>query len=384
MTRIPAIFLLSPLSACDWQAPVVGDEEVLNVIQGEVVVNATTVDGPVIVLLYDAADPPPPEGTGRPVTLATIAPGEFVGGGGVQSAPFSITEVPDGTYIVSALLDVDADFHPLIGATAGATCGDWLGAYPSDLVEGEIGVVSLEGGALVEGVTVVVASEMPLERPAFVFTDNIIDRAEAAPTVTIAATDVAAQSTLEDGSLWDVLTLTGPLDLEAVLTGAEAYNPCDVQFPLYIPDDDGAGDGNPHPNASYAAMGLIELWPRFYLQYLGSDLEEGESYATEAVWALPALDASLFLGAFMTGDLAFETVIPTTELDLYVPAAAQHTLPDGSVETVLGANMPAGAWSLTVVSFTGQTWTLPNDLAGFASGSATYAPGQQGAGVVVE
>lgn len=379
--RNPSLILLG---GCAWEAPIVDDETILNAISGTIVVNAATVDGPVLVLLYSADDPPPPDGTGRPVTLATVDASRFTGSAGVQSAPFSITEVPDGTYIVSALLDVDQDFHPLVTATAGATCGDLLGAYLSDLSTGAIGVVSVSGGELVDGVTVAVASEMPLERPAFVFVDNLADRLEAAPTLSLEATAISAQTTLSDGSIWEVLNLSGPLDLVAVATGEIAYNPCDVQFPLWIPDDDGAGDGNPHPNPSFAAQGLIEIWPRFYLQYLGSDLQEGESYASEAVWALPVLTPTDFLMAFASGDLAFNTVIPQTDLDLYVPPAALHVLPDGTEETVTGAGVPAGAWALTMVSFTGQTWTLPNDLGAFASGSDGYDPSQQSSSVILE
>lgn len=377
---------LLPLAlGCAWEAPVVDDAELVqNVIAGTVVLNASEVEGPVIVLLYAADDPPPPEGTGRPVTLAAVSPEAFSGSAGVLSAPFTITDVPDGTWLVTAVYDADQDFHPLVTATAGATCGDMLGAYLSDLGTGALGAVTVGGGQLMDGITVAVASVMPLERPAWVFGDNIVDRAEAAPTLTIESTDVLALAALEDGSSWEVLELTGPVDLAAVLAGEEPYNPCDVHFPLYLPDDDGAGDGNPHPNASFAALGLVEIWPRFYLQYLGEDLEPGESYATEAVLALPVLDPTAFMMAFATGDLAFDTVIPSTELELYVPAAARHVLPDGSEETVTGADMPAGSWALTVVSFTGQTWTLPNDLTAFSSGSATWSPAQQGAAVTVQ
>lgn len=372
------------LASCAWEAPVVEDTAAVgNVLTGTVVVNASEVTGPVLVLLYAADDPPPPEGTGRPVALASISKDAFSGGAGVQSAPFALTEVPDGTWLVTALLDVDQDFHPLVTATAGATCGDMLGAYLSDIETGELGVVEVAGGGLVEGLTVAVASTMPLERPAFVFEENSVDWATGDYTVTLRSTDVAAVSTTAQGESWSVLTLTGPLDLAAVAEDPTTYNPCDVHFPVYMPDDDGAGDGNPHPNSSYAELGLVEIWPRFYLTYAGDDLEEGESYVSEAVWSLP-LDADLFVTYLMSGALAFNTVNPLTELELYLPPAALHVLPDGTEETVSGADVPAGAWSLSVVSFTGQTWTLPNDLAGLGSASATWTPSEQGLYVLVE
>jgi hypothetical protein len=311
------------------------------------------------------------------VTLASVAARNFSGSGGVQSAPFAITEVPDGDWLVVALLDHDGDFHPLVEATGGATCGDMLGSYLADLSTGELGVVSTQGGELVDGVTLIVGSEMPLERPAFVFEQNTVSRSDEAPVLSVSATDVMAVSQDLGGNPWTVLDLTGPLDIDAVLAGTAAYDPCDVAFNLWIPDDDGAGDGNPHPNAAYAAQGLIEIWPRFYLQYLGDDLEAGESYVSEAVWATPVLSPLTFQSAFLSGALAFNTIIPQSSLDLYFPPVAVHRLPDGTEESVQGADVPAGAWSLTAVSITGQTWTLPNDLSAFPSGSSTYDPSQQ-------
>lgn len=371
---LPALLLAS----CAWDAPLAqSPDSVSNVISGTVVVNAETVTGTVLVLLYAADDPPPPDGTGRPVTLASLDASRFSGSAGVQSAPFAITEVPDGDWLVVALLDNDHDFHPLVEATGGATCGDMLGSYLADLSTGEIGVVSTEGGELVDGVTVLVGSEVPLERPAFTFKQNTVSRSDEAPVLTISATDVNAISEDLDGNPWTVLDLTGPLDIDAVLAGTAAYDPCDVAFNLWIPDDDGAFDGNPHPNPAYAELGLIEIWPRFYLQYLGDDLEEGESYVSEAVWATPVLSPLAFQSAFLSGALAFDTIIPQSSLDLYFPPVAVHRLPDGTEATVQGADVPAGAWSLTVVSITGQTWTLPNDLSAFPSGSSTYVPSQQ-------
>ena len=372
--------LLLALGGCAYEAPVRDSAVPANGITGEVVVNATTVDGPVYVLLYDAADPPPPDGTGRPINFAAISQDAFVGGAGVQSAPFALTSVPDGTYLVTALLDHDRDFYPLMTATAGSTCGDTLGAYLSDLTTGQIGTVTVEGGELAEGITVALASTLTLERPAVVLSDNGINRQGTDPLFGIASTAIAATGTDSTGDAWAVLTIDGPYD-------ADAPQACDTFLPLYLPDDDGAGDGNPHPNESYAAQGLIEIWPRVYLQYLGDgsvQLEAGESYAAEAVWALPLVDQTSFLTMLYTGELAFNTITPVTSLDLYVPAAAKHTLPDGTEAIVTGSDMPSGSWAVTVVSPTGQTWTLPNELYAFESADATYNPSQQAGALTVE
>lgn len=375
---------------CTWEAPIVDDGEApTNVITGTVVVNATSVSGPTLVLLYDANDPPPPDGTGRPVNLATLDAAEFTGGTGVQSAPFALTGVPDGTWLVTALQDHDEDFHPLIDATAGATCGDMLGAYLSDITTGDFGVVTVADGQLVEGVTVAVGSTMPLERPAFVMGDAEVDRTGVDTSFTLSSTDVDAN----DGQGWNVLTLTGPMDVESAYAGGP-YDPCDVAFSIFVPDDDGAGDGNPHPNAAYAAEGFIEAWPRIYLQYLGDGnvaLAEGESYAAEAVWAsqVEALTAIARYGltweqALAAGGLAFNTVVPILDMELYLPPVALHTAADGTETVVQGGDVPAGTWAVTVVSITGQTWTLPNSLAAYQSGSATWTAADQGAALTIQ
>lgn len=380
MSRFGFLVVLS--AGCVWEAPVMEAEEApTNVISGTVVVNASAVSGPTLVLLYDANDPPPPEGTGKPVNLAAIPASSFSGGAGVQTAPFALTGVPDGTWLVTALQDHDEDFHPLIDATAGATCGDMLGAYLSDISTGDIGTVSVSGGQLADGVTVAVGSVMPLERPAFVFaaedSDTSITRDGTDPNFALSSTDVAST----DGAGWDILTLTGPMDVESAYSGG-AYDPCDVAFAIYIPDDDGAGDGNPHPNAAYAAEGFIEAWPRVYLRYLGDgnvQLEEGESYSAEALWAsqVDALTAIARFGytweqVLSSVGLGFNMVAPVLDLELYLPPVALHTEADGTETVVMGSDMPGGSWAVTVVSITGQTWTVPNALASLGSASPTF------------
>jgi hypothetical protein len=65
----------------------------------------------------------------------------------------------------------------------------------------------------------------------------------------------------------------------------------------------------------------------------------------------------------LTGQVPLGVPTPLTRYELIWVPAAQHVLPDGSVEVVTAPDLPAGAWALSVVSFTGQTWTVPNELA---------------------
>ena len=152
--RLLSLCLLA--TACDYQAPLDPNAPpALNALSGSVLLAADVPTADVLVLLYDAADPPPPAGTGSPLSFATIPASEFTGeGGGVQSAPFHLTRVPDGSFLVVAVMDVDDDFLPLLTSNAGATCGDWAGAHVADLISQEVAPVTVSGGAHIDQVTV--------------------------------------------------------------------------------------------------------------------------------------------------------------------------------------------------------------------------------------
>ena len=73
-----------------------------------------------------------------------------------------------------------------------------------------------------------------------------------------------------------------------------------------------------------------------------------------------------------------------TQLTVSLLPAALHTLPDGTTETVSAPNLPRGAWSVTVVSPTGQTWTLPNEIPGFGVTDASFDPLSQAGVLMIE
>ena len=78
-------------------------------------------------LVLAESAPPPPLGTGRPVTFAVVPRAALFTPGapdGLRSAPFVISQVPAGRYTVRAVLDVDGDFDPFALTRASATRGD--------------------------------------------------------------------------------------------------------------------------------------------------------------------------------------------------------------------------------------------------------------------
>jgi hypothetical protein len=337
----------------------------VNVIAGTVVADID-VPGNVILFATDASNPMPPYGTGTPVTFSSVPASKFSDDGtGLKSADFAIGGVPDGDYTITALMDLDDSFHPLYSSRAGASCGDVVGAYIDSLSSRALATIHVEGNEKVDGASILLGSVIPVERPAFQFNgfgttdqgdnDNVVDRT-ADPTVhpeefRLLSTGVHSQ----------------------LLETPDPGQPCGPVFLVYAPDAD--GDGMYDPSPTYGSLGLYDLWPRIYLQYLG-DLAPGESWAAEAV----PDPAFALLGKVPPGGTTI-----TTDLSVAWLPAAQHFQSDGTVEVVQDpSQIPTGNWSVTVVSNTGQTWTLPNELAAYGSTDGVFSPGAQAGYLVVQ
>ena len=84
------------------------------------------------------------------------------------------------------------------------------------------------------------------------------------------------------------------------------------------------------------------------------------------------------------GSQAGEVVVTPSLPLLFLPGAA-HLLPDGTMETVVTAELPLGYWAILVTYANGQTWLTPNDLADedIAAALGTEALPEQGAMVVL-
>lgn len=378
MKKINILVLLFSATACVYTAPLDPEAtEGLNTIAGTIVINGTRQLGPTFVLVYDVHAPPPPEGTGRPVSFASVPQTAFnTTVDGLIAADYAVPNLPDGEYLISALMDVDNDFHPIIanGALAGATCGDWLGAYVSDVLNPQFASVTVQNGQLQDDVTLAVAQEVQLERPAFYLQDDpTVSRSLAGSSpntqqlFSLRSTAVHSTAGTE---------LTGPFD------GSE---PCDTAFAVVVYDRDGNGLPDPHPDATLAALGAYDIWPEIYLQYLGepdgsggfiNDLDPGEAY----------LGQSLIVPDFLSsGSFPLNTPVLLTSLDvLWIPGAI-HVLPNRNDTVVTNPlALPPGAWAVSAISPTGQTWSVPNGLAAFDSTEDTFIPELQATVLLVE
>lgn len=399
MRTLTLAMLSLAVMSCDYQAPLDPDAVGASArVMGTVVLSGPEAPATTAVLIYPADNPPPPIGTGRPITFGLVGAEEFaVGAGGSYEAPFdlSLAGVADGAVLVTALVDVDGDFYPLppfSDVTAGATCGDYSGAHVSDLQTGALAPVEIAADTTVDGVTVFVARESTLERPAFVMQGGspVLVKSEvltgATLTFRMASTEIAVGRP-ENDELVPFLEVSGPFD------GTDA---CDTSFWVTVMDADGDGQPDPHPVLGPAAM---DVWPRVLLQYLGTLGDDGELIPTDpAVDGSWAAEAALFPDAVWFGQVPLNQPTPLTEVEYAWVPGAVHTLPDGSVETiaadpadpttvppVLDA-IPSGVWSVTLINVAGQTWTLPNDLPRLpALPTATnYEPQSQRGALILE
>lgn len=374
--------LLCCVGACAWTPPLDPDRGALgNVIQGEMVVIGNEVHAPGYVLLVPAATPPPPSGVGRPVSFATIRPTDFTGdaGNGVQAASWSLTNVEDGEWILLGLIDNDEDFQPLLGSNAGSTCGDQSGAYFSDITTSAFANVTVSGGQLVDDVTLLIGNTYTVERPAFQIVEQEPVGAGfyADTTVSNTGTDVFfALQTI--GVHSEIIDMDGPYD-------PATPGDCETALWVEVVDADGDGVADEHWRASVAEKGYPAVYPRIYFEYLGDGdvpVEEGESYQSEGVpdpiglsnrstypLNTPVIPTGTFFGLG-------QGVLPVGWGQLVL-----HTLPDGTEEWLAGADVPTGSYSITVVQYTGQTWALPNETAGYASTDPSFEAAYQ-AGVL--
>jgi len=397
-TILPLLLLLA---ACDYEAPVDPDDPYVAPprISGTVLVDGLEAPADVMVLVYAADDPPPPQGTGSPLTFGVVPASDFSSTGqGPLEAPFdlALTGLPDMDVLVTALADVDGDLYPLppySDVAGGATCGDVVGAHVSDLATGTFAPVSVQQNTRVGGISVLVARLSTLERPAFVFQGGspVLPKDEVLTgetlTFRLASTGIAAGRPVEDED--------GAVSVEPFLSLAPPFDgtdPCGTSFWVTVYDQDGDGQPDPHPDLGAAAM---DAWPRVILQYQGTLGEDGTLVAPDPAQGQYVAQAAHFPAPVWFGDVPLNQPTPLTELELVWVPAVRHILPDGTEELIapdLTApdadeqldRIPEGVWSVTLINVAGQTWTVPNSLYTLPSLDEAYVPDSQRGALILE
>ena len=424
--------------------------ELNNSIEGDIVFGGPdeVEVGPTFITIYDAGNPGPPVGLGGPLTFSSVPAASYAdSAGGLRAASFGVSGLEDGQYIVNGLMDLDGDFNPFSSVLAGATCGDWVGTHLDnlDLNNPQTAVVPVEGGELRSGVTVLVAQQVPTERPAFEFVvddpeptnpDNIppgpiVDLQAAESPVTPQLFRLRASS-IDTGFGPEAPLSLGPAcqPLGAPECGAapfcacnpetfspksDLFNPCATALYLLMSDSnqDGIVDANPDP--MLAQFGVLDIWPRVFVEAnpiepLGTFQFEGETLPER--WVAQAFPLYAEIGAAALQGLGPDALapvgvpVPLNELSFTFAPVFRHyhgagndgvdpnngpyddvvlvdfvdnatgtpdpldANPDDPVdEPIINPGdddsdqiPPGGPWTVTVVSFTGQTWEVPNDI----------------------
>ncbi len=368
MMRLALTLSLVALCACEAPLVFAGADKRQNDsnarIEGTVVVNSTA-RGKVVLFLYDAARPPPPVGTGRPLTFTVVSRDVLFGAAaegdaGPFTAPFAFSLVAPGRYLIRGFVDANDDFIPWYGVTADTTRGD-VGGAAIDPVTRASRVVEIgtdEAGNPVPALDVPVsfsdAATLPLDRPIFSVVGGL-----------------------------DSITLGGApqeIELQALpITEGVIAQPA-PGFLLRFLDDD--GDGQPDDTNG---DGRPDLWPRVVVRKLvdarplldENDLDkngvvdaEGEDYELASTGAKDGQPDVVVLAAgfdpteyaaqlFDANGRVKQTPTPVPRLKLVLQPRAFDA--SGPTPQAL-RTVPVGRYAITVVQQTGQTWRVPNEL----------------------
>jgi len=314
--------------------------------------------GATFVFRYDCANPPAPEGTGRPLDFLVIDEGDYDRG----VAAFTFPQVPpESCWILTGFVDRDGDFDPFVSITNQVTAGDLaigaevvnVAAAEGDLVTPVLDV-DLEAGTLV-----------PLDRPAFTATDVATGEAGGAMAIgpvagTTDNTYVRLQTTDVDSDLTDVASTAFTLVFAEDSEG--------TGWP-----DDANGDGLPDvvwPRVLFIKLdpadptGLTSADPPVVLPGVVLPLDPDDSVNVDTNRVLQSKLAGLpFDGA---------QVLPVTDLTVVVPPLVVTDLATRSTANIedvrAGGTDVLGDYQILVMNSSGQTWALPNELAAADAG----------------
>jgi hypothetical protein len=394
--RRALLTLLLVASACEAPPVVPGADKRQNTqlsrIEGELVVTSVA-RGNVVVLLFDAARPPPPTGTGRPVTF-TVVPRERVfgsaadGEGGPFTAPYAFSLVARGRYIVRAFIDANGDFIPWYGVTGEVNAGD-VGGAAVDALTRATRVIEIPEDltpALDVPVSISDTARVPVDRPVF---RNL---------------DGAGELVLTAGGGPKVVELSpNPIDDGLIHEGAPAFLARFLDDNMDGMPDDANGDGVP------------EIWPRVIVRKLsdtasnplldendvdrngvldegGVDYEHLNPANGSTIPADGASDLVVLAAGFDPTDIApllvdsmgrpKPTATPVPKLKLVIrPTALDATV---STAPVPIKGLPSGRYAVVLIQQTGQTWRTPNELSpGIAEGLGFPAVASQAFTIVV-
>jgi hypothetical protein len=369
-----ALLLLLPALACDLEVvPNRDSVPSASAIHGTAFLDDAPA-GDVYLMLYDCQTPPPPVGSGRPLDFVVVPQAAF----DKDQAPFAFPLVEAGEvgsagrcYLVTGFMDVDHDFNPFYGVTAQVTGGDVAATTVTVFVPGP----AEEGAAvpLVEDVSVVLATEVPLDRPSFQITPTHESTGVAACGAELSGDPALGLTVGKDTDFAlpnDVLCA----DVDALPLATALV---DVEVPLFTlvfaadDNDDGLPDdlnGDTAPDV---------LWPQVLFLRLDPADENGLTTVEPPV-VIPGIvlpqdlndpTTDNHLLDYLTAGLPVdgETVYPVAHLNVMIPevvvtdadAIPPVTTPLADVAQAVDV---AGGYQVLIMNNTGQLWQTPNEL----------------------
>jgi len=374
---------LAGLAACEVPPVFAGADRRQNTSAGRIdgtVVVGSAARGNVLLFLYDAARPPPPTGTGRPLTFTVLTRETVFGKAPVDgdvgpfTAPFTFSLVAPGQYLVRGFIDVNDDFIPWYSVTSEMNVGD-VGGVAVDANRAPLTVtVELDSdGNPVAAVDVRVlfadTLAAPVDRPAFEASVASLTLGSANATIELSAKAIVLPPLVVEGSPVFLASLVDS-DGDGKPDDANADNVPDfwphvvvrkisaspAQFDSVLLDENdldknGVLDapGNGIPIADYEHINLTT----------------GATIARDGAPDLVVLAAGFDFATLMptlvdeTGKVK-STPTPVSKLSLVIKPQAIDMSNPAHPQFIKG--VPSGRYAITVIQSTGQTWRVPNEL----------------------
>jgi uncharacterized protein (DUF2141 family) len=325
------------------------------VIQGKVTYIGTA-RGDAILLLFDTARLPPPDGNGTGAAAVARVPRSTLfrdapsSAAGPFSASFTFTQVPSGrSYQIRAFIDASHEFDPFFDYAQQPRAGDPVGGYGELDPGGQVQLLAIPvtAGQAVAGIDVALAQTVTYDPPSFELTGGPL--------------------TLDPD-------MDRPVRLNLRTTRLTALNASfdNAHFAFELDRD---AQGN---RRSSFGDGLDDVFPRAFLRQLSAVDGQGnpvpaspDSRAIVAcrVISTPILPALVNLAAG-------SPPLPQDALEVLVQPLA---LRESDLKPL--PKIPAGKYQVVVVQRSGQFWRLPNQLGDASNSGTPYYAASQAQGV---
>jgi hypothetical protein len=338
-------------------------------IEGNLIVSSTS-RGNAVLFLYDAARPPPPSGTGRPVTFTTVGQRHIFGTDTTTSGPFSarfsFPLVNPGRYLIRAFIDSNADFIPWYSVTSDVNAGD-IGGGAVDAARNfrviEVGVdeAGIPRAVADVGVSISDAAKVPIDRPVFEVLGG-----QNSVTLSLAPTAIElALKPIVEG----VIFQASPIFLARLVDDNNDGAPDDT-------NRDGIPDFWPRVVVRKIAAegsvlvdendkdknGILDAEGFTDYEHVNADMSiQAPDGSPDAVVLAAGFDFTSLLPQLLDSNGKVKlTPTPVAKLKLVIrPVALDASNPSKPAPL---RRVPAGKYAITVIQSTGQSWRVPNEL----------------------